>query len=38
VVIPLVRANDFREKMISNLCPTVEISGEKYVALTQQLA
>ena len=38
VVIPLCKASQLSDQTITNLCPMVEINGEKYVALTQQLA
>ncbi|MGH7598397.1 MAG: CcdB family protein [bacterium] len=38
VVIPLCRASQLKDQIIAKLCPMVEISGEKFVALSQQLA
>ena len=38
VVIPLCKASQLKDQIIAKLCPLVEISGEKYVAMSQQLA
>jgi len=38
VVIPLCKAAQLQDQIIAKLCPTLEISGEKFVALSQQLA
>jgi toxin CcdB len=38
VVIPLCKASQFNDQTIAKLCPVVEISGEKFVVMSQQLA
>ncbi len=38
VAIPLCRASQLHDRIITKLCPLVEISGEKFVAMSQQLA
>ncbi len=38
VVIPLCKASQLKDQIITKLCPMVEISGEKFVAMSQQLA
>jgi toxin CcdB len=38
VVIPLCKASQLQDQIIAKLCPLVEISGEKFVAMSQQLA
>ena len=38
VVIPLCKASHLRDQIITKLCPLVEIGGEKFVAMSQQLA
>lgn len=38
VVIPLCKASHVQDQIIAKLCPMVEITGEKFVAVSQQLA
>jgi toxin CcdB len=38
VVIPLCKASQLNDQIIAKLCPLVEINGEKFVAMSQQLA
>ncbi len=38
VAIPLCKASQLNDQVIAKLCPIVEISGEKFVAMSQQLA
>jgi len=38
VVIPLCKTSLWQDQIITKLCPMVEIGGEKFVAMTQQLA
>jgi toxin CcdB len=38
VVIPLCKASQLNGRIIDKLCPMVEIRGEKFVAMSQQLA
>jgi toxin CcdB len=38
VVIPLCKASQLHHQIIPKLCPMVEINGEKFIALSQQLA
>ncbi len=38
VVIPLCKASQLHGQIITKLCPLVEIGGEKFVAMSQQLA
>lgn len=38
VVIPLGKYSVVKNQIMSRLCPIVEIEGNQYVALTQQLA
>lgn len=38
LVIPLAAQTNFRSGVISKLCPVLEVNGEPFVALTQQMA
>ena len=38
VAIPLCKASQLKGQIIAKLCPIVEIRGEKFVAISQQLA
>jgi len=38
LVIPLTAQASFRSGVISKLCPVLDINGETFVALTQQMA
>jgi len=38
VVIPLCKASQLHDQIIAELCPLVEIDGEKFFAMSQQLA
>ena len=38
VVIPLCNPGSFADKPITRLCPVLEFNGQKYLALSQQLA
>ncbi len=38
VVIPLGKYSTVKDQVITRLCPIVEIDGNKYAALTQQIA
>ena len=38
VVIPLCKASQLKDQIITKLCPIVEINGEKFVVMSQQLA
>ncbi len=38
VVIPLGKYSTVKDQVITKLCPIVEIDGNKYAALTQQIA
>ena len=38
VVVPLGKYSTIKNQVITKLCPIVEIDGNKYVALTQQVA
>lgn len=38
VVVPLCKASRLNDQIIAKLCPLVEIKGEKFVAMSQQLA
>lgn len=38
VVIPLCKTTHLKDQIIAKLCPLVEIGGEKFVAMSQQLA
>lgn len=38
VAIPLCKVSQLKGKIIAKLCPLVEIRGEKFVAISQQLA
>lgn len=38
VVIPLCKISDLKGQVLEKLCPIVEIRGEKFIAMSQQLA
>jgi toxin CcdB len=38
VVIPLCKASQLHDQIIAKLCPLVEIGGERFIAMSQQLA
>lgn len=38
VAIPLCKASQWHDQIITKLCPLVEIGGEKFFAMSQQLA
>mgnify|MGYP000523633892 CR=1 FL=1 len=38
IVIPLGKYSTVKDQVITKLCPIVEIDGNKYAALTQQMA
>jgi len=38
VVIPLGKYSKVKDQVITKLCPIVEINGNKYAAITQQIA
>lgn len=38
IVIPLGKYSTVKDQVITKLCPIVEIDGNKYAALTQQIA
>ncbi len=38
VVIPLCKASQLHDQIIAKLCPLVEINGEKFITMSQQLA
>jgi len=38
VAIPLCKASQLNDQIIAKLCPMVEIRGEKFAAISQQLA
>jgi toxin CcdB len=38
VTIPLCKASHLKDQIIAKLCPIVAIRGEKFVAISQQLA
>jgi len=38
IVIPLGKYSTVKDRVITKLCPIIEIDGNKYAALTQQMA